>query len=191
MALSQTPPKWWHWFQGYEGKPNTDVNSVFDRRYPTEQVIRSHFFKAEDCVRVHKVGMLNTAKIVQTFAIQSAFLGHALESGIALLEKELKEKNSKAEGSRRRDCLGSRRHIRARESPRKAPKSEEKLQTEQDNRKSEVINLMAEISFQYEQMFEKVIGQLKFLYPDLNVEEVGAFKEIQDEKLVEIPDDEE
>ncbi|KAJ1412780.1 hydrophobic/amphiphilic exporter-1, HAE1 family [Sesbania bispinosa] len=58
--------KWWHWFQGYEGK-----------------------------VRIGKIGLGNTTKMVQTFNIQNAFLGHALESGIGMLEKELKEKSQK------------------------------------------------------------------------------------------------
>ncbi|KAJ1414375.1 disease resistance protein RML1A-like [Sesbania bispinosa] len=68
---------------------------------------------------------------------------------------------------------------------------EEKLATEQIGRKTDTNNLKAEIAFQYEVGFEKAVGQVKFLHPDLNVDEVGPFKEIKDGKLVEIPDDEE
>ncbi|KAJ1375729.1 putative axin-1-like [Sesbania bispinosa] len=97
QPLLVTPgiPKWWHWFQGFEGQPGTEVVSVFDRRLPTEQLIRSHFLKTDDFVRVKKVGMVNTAKMVQVFAAQTTVLGQALEIGVGLLEKELKEKTKK------------------------------------------------------------------------------------------------
>ncbi|KAJ1412376.1 hypothetical protein SESBI_20496 [Sesbania bispinosa] len=75
-------------------------------------------------------------------------------------------------------------------SKEKLKESEKKLVAEQDGRKTDAETLKAEITFQYKTGFEKVIEQVKFLYPDLNVEEVGAFKEIQDGKLVEIPDEE-
>ncbi|KAJ1387279.1 hypothetical protein SESBI_40101 [Sesbania bispinosa] len=162
--------------------------------------------------------------MAQTFAVQNAFLGHALESGIALLEKELKEKtrrlkDQEGEVARAREVTSELESLREKfqsvslekeklqgdfaklraekekadtlliEKSESLKAAEEKLKIEEDNRKSEVTNLKAEISFQYEQGFEKAVGQLKFLYPDLNTEEVGAFKEIQDGKLVEIPDE--
>ncbi|KAJ1390998.1 hypothetical protein SESBI_37017 [Sesbania bispinosa] len=161
-----------------------------------------------------------------TFTTQAAFLGHALESRVGLLEKELKEKIQKLkdqeeEISRAREVTAKLENLweklqnvslekgklqgdlsdvmaeKKKSDDLLAEKSEslriaeEKLITEQNDRKLEVNNLKAEITFQYEQGFDKAIGQVKFLYPDLNVEEVGAFKEIQDGKLVEIPDDEE
>ncbi|KAJ1399953.1 hypothetical protein SESBI_29931 [Sesbania bispinosa] len=69
--------------------------------------------------------------------------------------------------------------------------TEEKLLAEQNGRKEDANHLKAEKTFQYEQGFEKAIDQVKFLHPEINIDEVGAFKEIQDGKLVDIPDDEE
>ncbi|KAJ1419775.1 disease resistance protein RML1A-like [Sesbania bispinosa] len=77
------------------------------------------------------------------------------------------------------------------ETSDKLKDAEEKLAAEQVGRKTDTNNLKAEISFQYEVGFEKAVGQIKFLYPDLKVDEVGPFKEIKDGELVEIPDDEE
>ncbi|KAJ1392366.1 hypothetical protein SESBI_35911 [Sesbania bispinosa] len=68
---------------------------------------------------------------------------------------------------------------------------EEKILAGQKGRKEETDNLKAEISFQYEQGFEKAVDQVKFLHPEIVIDEVGAFKEIRDGKLVDIPDDEE
>ncbi|KAJ1387258.1 hypothetical protein SESBI_40171 [Sesbania bispinosa] len=199
LILNPGPTKWWHWFQGFEGKPDTEVTSIFDRRHPAEQVIRTHFFKAEDCIRVQKVGMLNTAKMAQTFAVQNAFwdqegevarareVTSELESlrekfqSVSLEKEKLQFAELRAEKEKADTLLT--------EKSESLKAAEEKLKIEEDNRKSEVTNLKAEISFQYEQGFEKVVGQLKFLYPDLNTEEVGAFKEIQDGKLVEILDE--
>ncbi|KAJ1400035.1 hypothetical protein SESBI_29871 [Sesbania bispinosa] len=77
------------------------------------------------------------------------------------------------------------------ETEEKLKESEKKLVAEQIVRKTDSDNLRAEITFQYETGFKKTIEQVWFLNPELNVEEVGAFKEIQYGKLVEIPDDEE
>ncbi|KAJ1380118.1 hypothetical protein SESBI_46297 [Sesbania bispinosa] len=68
--------------------------------------------------------------------------------------------------------------------------AEEKLVAEQKGRKEDANHLKAEITFQYEQGFEKAVDQVKFLHPEINVDEVGAFKEIRDGKLVDIPDEE-
>ncbi|KAJ1383816.1 hypothetical protein SESBI_43062 [Sesbania bispinosa] len=226
LVVAPTPPKWWHWFQGYEGKPGSEITSIFYRRLPTEQLIQSHLCKADDRVRIQKVGMLITTKMVQTFAAQTAFLGHALESGVGLLEKELKEKiqqlkDQEEEIARAREISSELETLQEKfqnislekeklegdltdlkkekeksdnlleEKTKLLKAAEESLVAEQKGRKEELNQLKAEITFQYEQGFDKAIGQVKFLYPELNVEEVGAFKEIQDGKLIEILDDEE
>ncbi|KAJ1383198.1 hypothetical protein SESBI_43610 [Sesbania bispinosa] len=69
--------------------------------------------------------------------------------------------------------------------------AEEKLLAEKKEHREEVNNLKAEITFQYEQGFKKAVDQVKFLHPEIVIDEVGAFKEIRDGKLVDIPDDEE
>ncbi|KAJ1415396.1 hypothetical protein SESBI_18086 [Sesbania bispinosa] len=220
QALLVTPgiPKWWHWFQGFEGQPGTEVTSVFDRRLPTEQLVRSHFCKVDDFVRVKKVGILNTAKMVQVFTAQTAVLGYALETGVGLLEKELKEKTKKLkdgeaevakakEASSELECLHEdfktlslekekvvadlaeleKEKVKSdtllTEKTKLLEVAEEKLAAEQKDRKEESDHLKAEITFQYEQGFDKVIDQVKFLHPEINVDEAGAFKEIRDGQL--------
>ncbi|KAJ1389810.1 hypothetical protein SESBI_37930 [Sesbania bispinosa] len=69
--------------------------------------------------------------------------------------------------------------------------AEDNLMSETTAHKTDLDRLKAEIAFQYEEGFDKAIGQVKFLYPDLSVDTVGAFKEIRDGKIVDIPDDEE
>ncbi|KAJ1433229.1 hypothetical protein SESBI_06170 [Sesbania bispinosa] len=69
--------------------------------------------------------------------------------------------------------------------------AEDNLVSEKTAYKTDSDKLKTEIAFQYEEGFDKAIGQVKFLYPDLNVDTVGAFKEIRDGKIVDIPDDEE
>ncbi|KAJ1383195.1 hypothetical protein SESBI_43607 [Sesbania bispinosa] len=69
--------------------------------------------------------------------------------------------------------------------------AEEKLLAEQKEHREEINKLKAEITFQYEQGFEKAVDQVKFLHPEIVINEVRAFKEIRDGKLVDIPDDEE
>ncbi|KAJ1410358.1 hypothetical protein SESBI_22095 [Sesbania bispinosa] len=227
QLLLVTPgiPKWWHWFQGFEGQPGTEVVSVFDRRLPTEQLIRSHCLKTDDFVRVKKVGMVNTAKMVQVFAAQTAVLGQALEIGVGLLEKELKEKTKKlkdgqTEVAKAKEAVSELARLQEEfkalslekekavadlavlkkekedsgtlltEKTKLLEKAEEKLTAEQKGRKEESDHLKAEITFQYEQGFEKAIDQVKFLHPEINVDEAGPFKEVRDGRLVDIPDEE-
>ncbi|KAJ1415066.1 hypothetical protein SESBI_18428 [Sesbania bispinosa] len=225
LLVTSGIPKWWHWFQGFEGQPGTEVVSVFDRRLPTEQLIRSHFLKTDDFVRVKKVGMVNTAKMVQVFAAQTAVLGQALEVGVGLLEKELKEKTKKlkdgqTEVAKAKEAVFELARLQEEfkalslekekavadlavlkkekedsdtlltEKTKLLEKAEEKLVAEQKGRKEESDHLKAEITFQYEQGFEKAIDQVKFLHPEINVDEAGPFKEVRDGRLVDIPDDE-
>ncbi|KAJ1406656.1 hypothetical protein SESBI_24880 [Sesbania bispinosa] len=233
IVITPPPPKWWHWFQGYEGKGGSEVASVFDRRFPTDQIIQSYLNKHDDHLRVNKVGLVNTAKIAQSFCLQNAFLNYALKSGISTMEGELVEKNKllkeqaeeiakawlvnteleslhkklqdvnlqkdKLQGDLNKckkdkescDVLLEQRTASLKDASEKLKSAEEKLAAEQVGRKTDTHNLKVEIFVQYEVGFEKAVGQVKFLYPDLNVDEVGAFKEIKDGKLVEIPDDEE
>ncbi|KAJ1424288.1 hypothetical protein SESBI_11732 [Sesbania bispinosa] len=94
-------------------------------------------------------------------------------------------------GKRDCDALLEQKTASLKDASEKLKSAEEKLASKQIGQKTDTNNLKVEISFQYEVGFDKAVGQVKFLYPDLNVDEVGAFKEIKDGKLVEIPDDEE
>ncbi|KAJ1383756.1 hypothetical protein SESBI_43106 [Sesbania bispinosa] len=134
-----------------------------------------------------------------------AFLGHALESGVALLEKELKEKTQKLKeqedelvraqeaktelekvrGDLQRVLLEKEGHPNdlttvkkekekvdtlLKQQTKSLETAEKALEVEKVERKTEVDNLKAEITFQYEQGFNKAIEQVKFLHPNINVE---------------------
>ncbi|KAJ1375620.1 hypothetical protein SESBI_50809 [Sesbania bispinosa] len=62
--------------------------------------------------------------------------------------------------------------------------------TEKDSLVAELGDTKAKVSMQQTARFEKVVSQLKFLYPDLKVDEIGPFKHIIDDKLVDIVVDE-
>ncbi|KAJ1428972.1 hypothetical protein SESBI_08693 [Sesbania bispinosa] len=62
----------------------------------------------------------------------------------------------------------------------------ETLVTEKDSLIAELEDTKAQVAMQHTAGFEKVVSQLEFLYPDLKVDEVGAFKHIVDGKLVDI-----
>ncbi|KAJ1389502.1 hypothetical protein SESBI_38237 [Sesbania bispinosa] len=64
------------------------------------------------------------------------------------------------------------------------------LAAEKDSLTADLGDAKAEVAMQHTAGFEKVVSQLKFLYPDLKVDEVGAFKHIVDDKLVDIITDE-
>ncbi|KAJ1404071.1 hypothetical protein SESBI_26808 [Sesbania bispinosa] len=155
----------------------------------------------------------------------AGLLGHALETGIGLLEKELKEKTQKLkdqedEVKKAKEVISELESLREdfrklslekeravgdladlekekvksdtllSEKTKLLEVAEEKLAAEQKDRKEESDHLKAEITFQYEQGFEKAIDQVKFLHLEINVDEAGAFKEIRDGQLVDIPDEE-
>ncbi|KAJ1387275.1 disease resistance protein RML1A-like [Sesbania bispinosa] len=64
------------------------------------------------------------------------------------------------------------------------------LVVEKDSLVVELGDTKAEVAMQHTVGFEKAVSQLKFLYPDLKVDEVGPFKHVVDGKLVDIIVDE-
>ncbi|KAJ1397404.1 hypothetical protein SESBI_31837 [Sesbania bispinosa] len=192
QPLLVTPgiPKWWHWFQGFEGQPGTEVVSVFDRRLPTEQLIRSHFLKTDDFVRVKKVGMVNTAKMVQVFAAQTAVLGQALEK--ELKEKTKKLKDGQAEVAKAKEAVSELARLQEEfkalslerekavadldvlkkekedsdtllaEKTKLLEKAEEKLTAEQKGRKEESDHLKAEITFSMSKVLKRQLIKSSF-----------------------------
>ncbi|KAJ1423131.1 hypothetical protein SESBI_12572 [Sesbania bispinosa] len=159
-ALLITPsiPKWWHWFQGFEGQPGSATQKLKEQE---AEVAKAREVTSE---------LKNLQEKFQNFTSEK----EKLEDDLAGLKNE-KEKT---------DALLS-------EKSKLLEAAEERLLAEQDGRKEDANRLKAEISFQYEQGFEKAIDQVKFLHPRIDVGEVGAFKEIVDGKLIDIPDDEE
>ncbi|KAJ1410551.1 hypothetical protein SESBI_21868 [Sesbania bispinosa] len=135
----------------------------------------------------------NTVKMVLTFSPQIAFLGRALESNVGMLEKEHKEKVHKKLQTKFAALKKAKEEVdTANDQQAKSLKlAKEAFAEEKIGREADVNNLKTEIAFQYEHGFYKAIEQLKFQFPNLDLGEVGAFKQIQDGKLVDLPNDDE
>ncbi|KAJ1442209.1 hypothetical protein SESBI_01025 [Sesbania bispinosa] len=78
--------------QGAEG---SDVTSIFDHRFPIEQVVIREFSKKEDIARVNKVGMRNVGKHLMTMGMQTSFFGHCFDSVLNSVDKELEDRSLK------------------------------------------------------------------------------------------------
>ncbi|KAJ1419263.1 hypothetical protein SESBI_15213 [Sesbania bispinosa] len=102
---SGSSEKWWTLFNDFEGA-TSDVGSIFDRRFPVDQIVEKHLNRKED---------------------------------------------------RTRDSL-----------------------------LVELEDIKAQVAMQHTAGFDKAVSQLQFLYLDLKVDEVGAFKHVVDGKLVDI-----
>ncbi|KAJ1422190.1 hypothetical protein SESBI_13190 [Sesbania bispinosa] len=72
------------------GAPSTEVGSLFDRRFPIENLVERHLNKKEDRARVNKVGLRNVRKKLQSAGAQIAFFGQCVDHGVRNMEKELK-----------------------------------------------------------------------------------------------------
>ncbi|KAJ1438228.1 hypothetical protein SESBI_03125 [Sesbania bispinosa] len=96
VPSSSLPPamadKWWALFNNSEGPEGGEVNSIFDRRFPVEQVIAREFNKKEDRSRVNKAGMRNVGKHLITMGMQTAFFGYCFDSRLNSVDKELKDR---------------------------------------------------------------------------------------------------
>ncbi|KAJ1399073.1 hypothetical protein SESBI_30600 [Sesbania bispinosa] len=66
----------------------------------------------------------------------------------------------------------------------------ETLVAEKDSLLVELEDIKAQVAMQHTAGFDKAVSQLQFLYPDLKVDELGAFKHVCDGKLVDIIVDE-
>ncbi|KAJ1399074.1 hypothetical protein SESBI_30601 [Sesbania bispinosa] len=152
--------------------------------------------------RIGKVGLINTTKMIQTFSAQSAFLGHALEIGVGMLEKEIKDKHQKMKdlaNELARERKANEDLHKVRDDLKSLQDKFESLSLEIKKIKTDFYSLkkakddadLVEIAFQYEQGFDKAVEQVKFLYLDLKLEVLGAYKVIEDGKLVEPPEDDE
>ncbi|KAJ1406918.1 hypothetical protein SESBI_24732 [Sesbania bispinosa] len=82
--------KWWALLNDYEGSMS-DVCSLFDRRYPIDQIVDKHFNLKEDRTRVQKVGMKNLGKKLQSSGAQMAFFGLCVDQYVSSAEKEVKK----------------------------------------------------------------------------------------------------
>ncbi|KAJ1440646.1 hypothetical protein SESBI_01712 [Sesbania bispinosa] len=193
-ASSTIPPaltdKWWALFNNFEGPEGSDVVSIFDRRFPVEQLICRDFNKKEDRSRVNKAGMRNVGKHLQTMGMQIAFFGYCIDSGLNSLDKELKDRVLKIkELSQKIQSVGSSTQtiIALEKSLLEAKTS---LSAAEEASESFEIKL-SEIAIQHANDFHKAIAQVQCLNPAVNIEGVRIFKKIVDGKLVDESEDEE
>ncbi|KAJ1423159.1 hypothetical protein SESBI_12601 [Sesbania bispinosa] len=70
----------------------SDITSIFDYRFPVEQVVGCEFNKKEDIARVNKVGVRNVGKHLMTMGMQTSFFGYCFDSALNSVEKEMKDR---------------------------------------------------------------------------------------------------
>ncbi|KAJ1393940.1 hypothetical protein SESBI_34619 [Sesbania bispinosa] len=191
---SGSSEKWWALFNDFEGG-TSDVGSIFDRRFPIDQIIEKHLNQKEDRTRVQKVGMRNIGKKLQSSGAQMAFFDLYVDQYVGSAEKELKnlilknkeltEKIKNVEGDMKtvERLKTDLKAIETKNTELLAEKNtwDEKfadlgkkigyLQKNNDDLVAENKNLGSK----HTAGFDKAVTQLQFLYPDLKVDEVGAF----------------
>ncbi|KAJ1442135.1 hypothetical protein SESBI_00946 [Sesbania bispinosa] len=95
-SLASIPAyKWWCLFNNFTGPEDSNVTSIFDHRFPLEQVVGQEFNKKEDITRVNKVGMRNVGKHLMTMGMQTSFFGYCFDSALNSIDKELKDRSLK------------------------------------------------------------------------------------------------
>ncbi|KAJ1437529.1 hypothetical protein SESBI_03521 [Sesbania bispinosa] len=85
--------KWWCLFDNFQGSEGINVSSIFDHRFPVEQIVSLEFSKKDDIARVNKVGMRNVGKHLMTMGMQTSFFGYCFDSALTAYDKELKERS--------------------------------------------------------------------------------------------------
>ncbi|KAJ1406532.1 hypothetical protein SESBI_25076 [Sesbania bispinosa] len=239
--LSGSSEKWWTLFNDFEGA-SSDVGSIFYRRFPIDQIVEKHLNRKEDRTRVHKAGMKNIGKKIQSAGSQMAFFGLCVDQYVGSAEKELKnllvknkeltEKLKNVEGDIKTverlkadlqasekkstdllvekstwnekfsnlekkngdlqekydELLVESKNLGNKVSTLTTEKKD--LAAEKEMLTAELEDTKAQVAMHHTAGFEKAVSQLQFLYPDLKVDKVGAFKHIVDGKLVDIVIDE-
>ncbi|KAJ1384315.1 hypothetical protein SESBI_42662 [Sesbania bispinosa] len=85
--------KWWCLFNNFQGAKGSDVSSIFNYRFPIEQVVSREFSKKDDIARVNKVDIRNVGKHLMTMGMQTSFFGYCFDSALTSYDKELKEQS--------------------------------------------------------------------------------------------------
>ncbi|KAJ1399215.1 hypothetical protein SESBI_30492 [Sesbania bispinosa] len=208
---SSVVKKWWALFNNFEGLEGSEVNSIFDRRFPVEQLIAQDFNKKEDRSRVNKVGMRNRKLRLlsprpQTIAALKKAL-HEAKTSLSAAEETNKSYEVKYAEMETKYSIAVTEQTKLKKDLDDAVVEKEKLtqdladvvarkkkQLAEEKAKSDLDldALQKEIAIQHARGFHKVIAQVQCLNPTIGVEGVGVFKKIIDGKLVdESKDDEE
>ncbi|KAJ1410237.1 hypothetical protein SESBI_22152 [Sesbania bispinosa] len=173
--------KWWALFNDFEVAPKTKVGSIFDRRFPIESIVEKHLNRKEDRSRVNKATEAEM-KIVER--LKTDLVSCEKRNTELLAEKVTwDEKYSNLEKTHQ-DTVTEKKTLENTISTLTAEKQE--LASGKELVDAELEDVRAQVAMQHTSGFEKAISQIQFLYPDLKIDEVGAFKHIVDGKLVDI-----
>ncbi|KAJ1421317.1 hypothetical protein SESBI_13750 [Sesbania bispinosa] len=81
--------RWWCLFNNFRGTKGSDITSIFDHRFPVDQVVGREFNKKEYIARVN---MRNVGKHLMTMGMQTSFFGYCFDSALNSVDKEMKHR---------------------------------------------------------------------------------------------------
>ncbi|XP_057431461.1 uncharacterized protein LOC130724272 isoform X2 [Lotus japonicus] len=184
--------------------------TLWDKQFPIPDLIDTCLTKSKDVEKVKKLNPQQLSHALETYTVQSAFLARSLEKEWEQHEKDfetLKKINEELKGQLDKaekdvDDLRNKFYILKLENREKDLKIKEledekknlvtSLEIDRDvlkvtceNLEAEVEELKGEVALKYASGFEKALMQVRFLYPNSNLEETGPFKVVKDGKLVD------
>ncbi|XP_057431497.1 uncharacterized protein LOC130724309 [Lotus japonicus] len=205
--------QWQSVLQECENKVVGEASSLRDKQFPISDLIDTYLTNNKDVEKVKNLNSEKLCQALETYALQTTFLAQSLEKRWEQHEKDfetLKRSNEELKGQLDKakkaekdlDDLRKKFHAQELENIVKDLKfkemEEEKknlvttLETDRDelkvaceNLEAEVEELKGEVALKYASGFDKAIMQVRFLYPNSNLEETGPFKVVKDGKLVD------
>ncbi|KAJ1428446.1 hypothetical protein SESBI_08957 [Sesbania bispinosa] len=63
-------------------------DSIWDRQFPSMELVDAHFRKEKDREKVRKLGLRNSSRAITTFGVRTAFLSREIESELGRLDQE-------------------------------------------------------------------------------------------------------
>ncbi|KAJ1388253.1 hypothetical protein SESBI_39290 [Sesbania bispinosa] len=204
-SVERPTEKWWLYFHEFESAEDTDVVSIFDRRFPMLDIIEGNLCKPADPARIQRAGLWNTASIAPSMAARTSFLVHGLGHGIEISLLEVSagripelEKDVETQVSKVKELETTNQKLNEEKSEMSSTISalqEEKTKLSNNFEQASAVwqseekELQTDNALYHGNGFEKAISQVRLLYPDLDLSQVGMFKEIVDDSLVDLPED--
>ncbi|KAJ1420635.1 hypothetical protein SESBI_14209 [Sesbania bispinosa] len=208
--MELTDDSWRSVLKDFEESPGESVTPIWDRKFPIFELIDTHFCQQRDMEKIRKHGLHNTSQTITTFGVRSKSLSklskayrerQALRKRIESVSKKIEE--SKVKLSKMSSQVEQElREVKTRIAELKEKffldgnvKLEIDIKAEKITRDAvesklvkevnEIVELKREMAYQYVAGFNKALDQVTFLYPDIDLTEVGPFKMIKDGKLVD------
>ncbi|XP_057431507.1 uncharacterized protein LOC130724318 [Lotus japonicus] len=196
-----------------ENKGVGEALTLWDKQFPIPDIIDTCLTKSKDVEKVKKLGPQQLSRALETYTVQSAFLARSLEKELEQHEKDfetLKRSNGELKGQldkakksekdlddlrKKLDTLeleNIEKDLKIKELEKEKKNLVTSLEIDHavlkvtcENHEAEVEELKSEVALKYASGFDKAIMQVRFLYPNSNLEETGPFKVLQDGKLVD------